>query len=212
MKAKKRFIKIQMPFKSNKGIAVVMMLILSAMVLAFIGVLLYAITSSTQISGLEKNYKTALEAGFGGTDISFGIIAARSVASIPVGIGFNKTITDACLIEKLNTTTSSTNWSDCTSYIKTTSISIDATDTETYDFRFSLGSSPYPTYTVYSKIVDTVEGNSGADEGLLGKGVVASGSGEVTVVSRPYLYTIEVQAENSSNPSERAKLSILYQY
>jgi hypothetical protein len=47
---------------------------------------------------------------------------------------------------------------------------------------------------------------------LLKSGVVSANTGEVTVVSRPYLYTIEVDAENQVNPSERAKLSILYQY
>ncbi len=82
----------------------------------------------------------------------------------------------------------------------------------TYDMKFSLGGSLYPAYTAYAKIVDTVEGNSGGDEGLIGKGVVSSGSGEISVLSRPYLYTIEVDAENAANPSERAKLSILYQY
>jgi hypothetical protein len=68
-----------------------------------------------------------------------------------------------------------------------------------------------PTYTVFSKIVDTVEGNSGGDEGLL-KGGVVSSSGEIKVMSIPYLYTIEVDAENAANPSERSKYSILYQY
>ena len=77
---------------------------------------------------------------------------------------------------------------------------------------FDLGASPYPTYRVYTKIVDTVEGNSGPDTGLMKGGVVSLGQGEVQVVSRPYLYTIEVDAENSANPSERSKLSILYQY
>jgi len=47
---------------------------------------------------------------------------------------------------------------------------------------------------------------------LLKHGVVSSGSGEITVVSIPYLYTVEVNAENRDNPSERAKLSVLYQY
>jgi len=75
-----------------------------------------------------------------------------------------------------------------------------------------LGASPYPTYRVYAKIVDTVEGNTGGEEGLLGKGVVYAGSGEISVMKIPYLYTIEVDAENATNPSERAKLSILYQY
>jgi hypothetical protein len=82
----------------------------------------------------------------------------------------------------------------------------------TYDLRFDLGTSPYPTYRVYAKIVDTVEGNSGGDEGLLKGGVVLVNTGEIAVLSIPYLYTIEVDAENRDNPSERAKLSILYQY
>ena len=34
---------------------------------------------------------------------------------------------------------------------------------------------------IYSKIVDTVDGNSMADTGLLKSGVVNTGSGEVTV-------------------------------
>ena len=67
-------------------------------------------------------------------------------------------------------------------------------------------------YRVYSKIVDTVDGNSGADEGLLKTAVVNSGSGEVTVVSVPYLYTIEVLSQATANPTERSKLSVLYQY
>jgi hypothetical protein len=45
-------------------------------------------------------------------------------------------------------------------------------------------------------------------------GVVNTGSGEVTVSSIPYLYTIEELAANQVNPSttERAKISVLYQY
>jgi hypothetical protein len=65
---------------------------------------------------------------------------------------------------------------------------------------------------VYSKIVDTVEGNSSAGEVLLKSGVVSSGAGEVTVVNVPYLYTIEVLSQSASNPSDRSKLSVLYQY
>jgi hypothetical protein len=67
------------------------------------------------------------------------------------------------------------------------------------------------SYTVYSKIVNTVEGNSGGDEGLW-KGGVVSSSGEITVVSVPYLYTLEVDTENTTNRAERSKYSILYQY
>ena len=82
--------------------------------------------------------------------------------------------------------------------------------------KFELGTNP--TYTVFAKIVDTVEGNSAPDYGLGGKGVVVSGSSEVVVVSMPYLYTMEIDAQKKiatdedAENRERAKLSILYQY
>jgi hypothetical protein len=73
-------------------------------------------------------------------------------------------------------------------------------------------------YNFYAKIVNTVEGNTGPDgtgggtEGLLNKGVVSSGVGEIPVMQKPYLYAMEVVASNSTNTSERSKFSILYQY
>lgn len=194
---------------NEKGIALVMILILSAIALAIMAGLIYMITSGTQISGMQKRYKTALEAGKGGTDVIYQLIAARGDPNIPITnfliTASNVGLVD-CLTPKLNSATN--NWpAVCSS-----TLTIDPNTQSSYDMRFDLGASPFPTYTVYGKIVDTVEGNSGGDEGLVGKGVVSSGSGEVTVVSRPYLYTIEVDAQNSANPSERAKLSILYQY
>jgi hypothetical protein len=199
---------------NQKGVALAMVLILSAIILAIITGLIYMITSTTQISGMQKRYRTALEAGMGGADVTFRLLALRGDPDLDMGtaIGYYRTISDACLTAKLNSNTSATNWAACGSYANATTMVIDPADQTTYDFRFDLGSAPYPTYTGYAKIVDTVEGNSGGDEGLLKHGVVSSGSGEITVVSIPYLYTIEVDAENAANPSERAKLSILYQY
>jgi len=207
----------QSAISSQKGIALVMILILAAIALAIMAGLIYMITSGTQLSGMQKRYKTALDAGFGGTDVAFQLIAARGDpfdSTTAASLNYHRSLSDACLAAKLNYATSSTDpngWaSNCSS--NATSMTINKDDSSTYDMYFDLGASPYPTYRVYSKIVDTVEGNSGGDEGLTGKGVVASGSGEVTVVSRPYLYTIEVDAENRDNPAERAKLSVLYQY
>jgi hypothetical protein len=194
---------------NDKGIALVMILILAAIALAIIAGLIYMITSSTQISGMQKRYRTALEAGMGGVDVTYALIAARGNPNIP-NINFSQSISDACLIAKLNTTTSSTNWGTSCDLAKATSMSITPGDTSTYDFSFTVGSSPQ--YAGYAKIVNTVEGNSGGDEGLIGKGVVSSGSGEIAVMSMPYLYTIEVDTQNAANPNERAKLSVLYQY
>ena len=219
----------------EKGIALVMVLVLAAIALVIMAGLLYLITSSTQISGMQKKLKTALEAGFGGADVTYQFISLRGdptdtaslkslLASInpeimtPDGSGTGDcTGTDMSgttyhgLAAKLMTPTfnpnGTPNWSaDCDS-----SSSIIPGTATSYDMRYELTGSP-TNYTVYAKIVDTVEGNSPADIGLGGEGVVTAGSGVVTVMKMPYLYTIEMDAQSTTNPSERAKLSILYQY
>jgi len=200
--------------RSEKGVALALVLILAAIALAIMAALIYMITSTTQISGMQKRYKTALEAGLGGADVTYQLISARGNPNIN-NINFTQAVTNDCLIAKLNTTTTSTNWVSCGSgadYTKTTSTSINPDDATTYDFRFALGASPYLTYSGFGKIVNTVAGNSGGDEGLVGKGVVSSGSGEIPVMSIPYMYSLEVLTQSQSNPNERAKLSILYEY
>lgn len=217
-------------FSTEKGIALVMVLILSAIILAIMSGLVYMVISGTQISGIQKRYKTALEAGIGGADVAYQFIKLRgdttSTDSFIATLGLNSRYTTpvTCtgtdisgkpftgLAAKLKTPTSS--WSsDCSNSLTITPLNCaNTTTTQNFDMCFTLGSSPFPTYTVYSKIVDTVEGNSGGDEGLIKTGVVVSNPGEVSVKSIPYLYTIEIDAENFSNPAERAKLSVLYQY
>ena len=188
---------------NEKGIALVMVLILAAIALAIMAGLIYMITAGTQISGMQKRYKTALDAGFGGTDVSYQLISARGDPLIP-GIPLTFNVTSSCLTDKLNKKTA--DWASACDK------SITVSPPSSYDMYFDLGTIGYPTYRVYSKIVDTVEGNSGGDEGLLKSGVVSANSGEVTVMSIPYLYTLEIDAENVANPAERAKLSVLYQY
>jgi hypothetical protein len=211
------------PFRNEKGIALVMILVLAAIALAIMTGLIFLITSGTQVSGVQKRYKTAIEAGLGGADITYQFIARRGEATgqnallsalstlNPVIYSASCTGTNIAgqsftgLAAKLNTP--STSWSgSCNGLVA----SINPSLTSTYDMKFDLGTSP--TYRVYAKIVDTVEGNSGGDEGLLKGGVVLSNTGEVNVLSIPYLYTIELDAENPSNPYERAKFSIIYQY
>ncbi len=223
---------------TEKGIALVMILILAAIALAIMAGLIYMVTSSSQISGMQKRYKTALEAGVGGTDITYQFISLRGDSTETPS--FENIIKDLCPDDdpaKCITTSNlctgtdasgtffggTTSLSGFEAKLKTPStswsaacdrdnMSITPGNATSYDMRFDLGTSPYPTYRVYAKIASTVEGNSAADKGLLGKGVVAPDSGEVTVMSVPYLYTVEMDAQNPANPSERAKLSILYQY
>jgi hypothetical protein len=200
---------------NEKGIALVMVLVLSVIALAIMAGLIYMITTGTQMSGMQKRYKTALEAGLGGADITYQLIAARGDPNIPL-TNFLITASNVggvdCLTPKLNSPTSS--WPAACS----NSLTIDPNTQSTYDMRFDLGS-----YRAYAKIADTADygdngsgehiaGNSGPDLGLIKGGVVAANTGEINVVSMPYLYTIEVDAENPNNSAERAKLSILYQY
>ncbi len=212
---------------NEKGLALVMVLVLSAIVLVIMAGLIYMLTTGTQLSGMQKRYETALEAGIGGADITYQLIGFRGEASgtatllndlsalTPVITTPSSCVTlstdPACtvignysgLATKLNLPTSC--WAGCDS-----SLTINTATTSTYDITVNLGVNP--TYSYYGKIVDTVLGNSGGEEGLIKSGVIASNTGEVPLVSKPYLYTIEVDAERQSSPSERAKLSILYQY
>jgi hypothetical protein len=212
--------------RNEKGLALVMILILSAIALAIMAGLIYMITSSSQISGMQKRYKTALEAGVGGADVTYQFISLRgdstdtlSLQNVLSTIYPAITTSNSCTGTDISgisfsgfeakLMTPSTSWS---SACDKDNMSITPGTTTSYDMRFDLGTSPYPTYRVYAKIVSTVQGNSAADRGLGGRPVVAAGSGEVTVMSMPYLYTVEMDTQNLANPSERAKLSILYQY
>ena len=209
-----------------------MVMVLSVILLAVMGALIYMITVRTQFSGMQKRYNTALEAGKGGSDLIFQTIGYRgdntSTDSFLSGLGFNSSrqTPAGCtgtsmtgtvytgLAAKLNTSSKKSdgtaNWSSGCN----TSLSIKPTDATTYDFKFDFGANALlgikPTYTVYAKIVDAVEGNSNVDIGLRGGGTTSPGGQQV--MSIPYLYTIELDSENPANPNERAKLSILYQY
>lgn len=192
---------------SEKGIALVMVLIISLIILSIMSGLIYILVSGTQVSGMQKRYKTAQEAASGGADVTFALIAARGNpgwAGLLLSINAENVGGVNCLSEKLNKSTA--NWNvNCNS-----SLSINSLVATTYDMSFQLGTGAN-TYTVYSKIADTIEGNSSGDIGLTKGGVVA-GTGEIQVQSFPYFYTVEIEAQNTANPAERAKYSLLYEY
>lgn len=223
---------------NEKGIALVMVLILSGISLAIMAGLIYMLTSGTQLSGMQKRYKTALEAGKGGNDVSYQTINLKAseseiIALIITNLGGAITTPASCVVAntidplpdgttcgdhtgdcaawaypglcvKLNMPTNC--WSGCDSTLTINPPS--SGDNTTYDMRFNLGN-----YRAHAKIVDTVWGNSSPSTEDLGggKGVVDSGS-EISTVHVPFLYTIEVDAQNPTNPAERAKLSVVYQF
>lgn len=205
---------------NEKGIALVTALLLTLISLAIILAVVYLTTQGTKISALEKRYQTALDASNGGTEvITKDIIPAMIggttaistfITSLPSAyqgmIAKNPALTDACFTKKLTDYTA--NWGlGCSS----TTNDVDTT----YDLSLTLsGIAPQPGFKVYTKIVDTVKGNTDTSGLVLeGTGVVESGSGIITPQHYPYIYRIEVQGQRDiSNPDERAKLSVLYAY
>jgi hypothetical protein len=180
--------------RSEKGFALTFVLILAAIALVMTLAMLMMVSRGSYVSGQQKRYRTAVEAGRGGVESMLQLIKNRGVAA-----GYMQVDNQGKLDAKLVTPT--TAWVGLDN-----AITIDPAVPSTYDMRVDLGA-----YRVYSKIVDTVQGNSGAGEVLLKSGVVTS-STEVTVVSFPYLYTIEVLSQSQTNATERSKFSVLYQY
>ncbi len=201
--------------KGEKGVVLLVVLVLSGVALLIAAGLLYMAMQSTKTSGSSKRYKTALEAGRAGADVVYQLIDSRPTTSAPFTIGLaHFTIVDNNRLFNASTGklyAVTTTWTSTNN----TTINIDPTNNGTYDVYFDMGSNP--AYRVYAKITDTVLGNSyAASSGGLGLhkyGVVAgSSSGAISAPSYPYLYSIEILALNAVNPQERAKLSILYQY
>jgi hypothetical protein len=187
--------------RNEKGFALAFVLILAAIALVMTLGMLFMVSRGSYVSGQQKRFRTAVEAARGGIEATLQMIAGRG--NVDMYSTLNVAV-DNGIGTKLGNPTD--NWVGLNS-----SITIDPGDPSTYDMRIDLGTYP-STYRVYSKIVDTVEGNSGADEGLVKAAVVNTGSGEVTVMSIPYLYTIEVLAQSQTSATERAKFSVLYQY
>jgi len=188
--------------RNEKGFALAFVLILAAIALVMTLGMLFMVSRGSYVSGQQKRFRTAVEAARGGIEATLQMIASRgnlagTYDSLNVAL-------DNDIGTKLGSPTD--NWVGLNS-----SIAIDPGDPSTYDMRIDLGTGP-ETYRVYSKIVDTVEGNSGADEGLVKAAVVNTGSGEVIVMSIPFLYTIEVLSQSQTNATERSKFSVLYQY
>lgn len=218
---------------SEKGIALVVVLVLAAISLTLMTTLIYMISVGTQSSGLLKRYKTALEAGYASADIVAMVIAVQEKSNDNTTFSTNfdalksnlnafnmnpsvSSVMSGCtgstkegavysgIAAKIMTP--QTSWSGCND-----SLDLNPADDTTYDMKFDVGTDP--RYTVYAKIVNTIQGNTGGgDLGLLGKPVVSSG-GELPVMPLSSNYTIEVDAESTAaNSSERVKLQILYQY
>ena len=188
------------------------MLVLCVIGLIMTAAMMTMVSHGTFVSAQQRRFRTAVDASLGGVQTMFHLLSTRGNVNIPAS-DLNLVVNNAAnFANKINyplidyTGAPSLEWAGLDS-----SLTIDPAQQSTYDMRIELGTGRR-AYMVYMKIVDTVEGNSSADEGLLKAGVVNSGSGEITVMSVPYLYTIEMLSQTQVNAGERSRVSVLYQY
>lgn len=227
---------------NENGVALITSLMFTVITLLITMSLLYMVTSSIKTSGAIKRYRTTTEAAYGGTDIvvkdlisaSFAFRAASS-ASNPYSTYMTSRFSNVnyapafsnCLRAKL--TTPKSQWSTVCS-----NSTLDAKSGT--DISFVLSSASGSPFTVYSKIVDTMErkfivletysavgglakraktittaGNSDTSSMALEGGSTTDGS-PVVVPHYPYMYRIEIQAERQQNAIEKAKISVQYVY
>ena len=215
-------------FLNNDGIALVTALMLTLISLTIVMYLMLMITSGIKQSGANKRYRTALEASYGATDIIikevlptiFTSILSNSLtnpsASYPTALNFFSANTDSCIMDKL--TKQPKDWG--------TGCSNTSDPKENADFTVKLNSSTAnDTYTVYTKIVDTVcpdtrpyptgkcSGSDLSDNDLLDSGQgTAGGPSGITPPAMPAIYRIEIAGEKTSNPKEKSHISVLYAY
>ncbi len=223
--------------KNEKGIALVMVLILSLIGLAIVSALLFMLTQGTIMSGGQKFYRTAEEASYGGMELATAYLGNRGLLNIPAGGAFSWTsgpFASGCNcgdpydpddnLDRITNARSgrcdklcnpSSQWTAASlGYAVADAQALDPTLRP--DFQFRLGITP-ATFDIFAKIVDTVQGNSDTS-GLVtsgelgGAGVVASNTGLISPPHNPYLYRLEVQSQATNNPRERARLSVLYAF
>jgi hypothetical protein len=188
------------------------------------------VTSGAKVSGANKRYRTALDASYGGTEIILKeVIPKIFTATISSSLTTPSTAlaglyptsfnfvagTDACIMDKL--TKPSSQWG--------TACSKTSDPKSTPDFSLRLNSSSSDTYTVYSKIVESVCSDkrpyptgkcTGSDlsgyELLDGGQGTTGGATGVTPQAMPATYRIEIVGEKTSNPKEKSQISVLYAY
>ena len=202
----------------KRAMALVTVLAIITIATIMLMIIFYYVQKGTEISALQRRYSTAKEASFGAIEVLTKEIipVAISGSNLDATLSRFTTITTAsvtqgadnpCFRNKL--TKSSTSWGD----EGATNCEAGLDPKTNPDLRFTLRSSGGQPFTIFTKIVDTVPGNSNTSGvELEGLGVAQSGSGMITAQHFPYLYRIEVQGERQQNPDERANFEILYGY
>lgn len=186
---------------NERGVALVMALVLGLVGMLIISALIYMVGTGTWVSGSKKRYQVALEASHGGLNffakeiIQQGVGGTSLSAMGTYGGTFAPVNTDANFNTKLTTIG------------MYPAAPVDATLTLVF-------TPPTPDMAVSGTILATNPGNSSlSPHNLVGGGVVAPSSGGGSGQAIPYLFQVDIQGQQSGLITrERARLSAIYAY
>lgn len=197
---------------NQRGIALVMALVLGLVGMLMITAILYMVGTGTWQGGSKKRYQTALNASYGGMDFFVREIIQRGLSGESLSAlggdysGGNGVLTmtpgDVGNFATKLTTVGVANWT--VGYPVTPP---DATLTFTF-------TSPTPDMTVNSTIMATHLGNSTLSSRNLigGLGVTATPKGGTGGGYIPFLFLTETQGQSAVSSKEKANLSAIYIY
>lgn len=202
--------------RSQQGAALITALMLTVLSLVIALALLSTISSLTQVSASQKRYRSSLTAAQGGVELLTRELLPRLLADPAATAALQskyalielKVSGGECLRQKLEQPAAS--WNQCGAAQNTA----DPAQFPDLSFRLS-GVPPAKGFSVSTKIVDTVPGNSdrsGAD--LLEDGSSVAGKDEVIHPQHvPALYNLSVQGvREDGGGREKAMLSVMYAY
>jgi hypothetical protein len=204
---------------NEKGIALVLVLVLSLIGLAMVSALVFMATQGTTLSGAMRFYRTADEASVGTAEMTAEYILNRGASAIlnnPTACNcgnptiYTDTVPDTCRCNKICNPASQYPAGLAGLELARCAGPVSVDPSANFDGSVVLGE-----YTVTYKVVDTVEGNTDmggivASGDLTGSGVVASSGGVYNPPHFPFLYRMEVMAQRTTNPRERSRISMLY--
>lgn len=189
---------------NEHGIALVTALLLGLFGMLMVATLLFMVSTGTWTSGSKKRYQMALDGAYGGRDffareiVQLGIAGTTFNDMGTYGGLFTSVISDADFRKKLTTT----GFLGDGTY---PGADVDAT------LVFSMPNNP--DIQADLTIMSTGRGNSGTSANELETGgVVSNSSGTINPQHFPYLYHMDIQAYNTTNRIENARLSTIYIY
>ena len=193
--------------KNEHGIALVTALMLTLISLGIILSTFYILTQGIRQQGSLKRYRTALEAAHGGQQVFVKDIIPslmRNYSSVYTDFTALSPVVGSkeCFQAKLNTSTSA--WP--------VSCSQTSRPKDQPDLTIVMPSTGTVPFNVYSKIVDTIAGNSDTSGLQLEGAGVAESVSLIKPQHYPYVYRVEIQGERSTNATEQSNISVLYAY